>query len=95
MFCMVAERGSFRLAAEDLFLTPSAISIDTEDQSSEKHPAQADVSIRRRSRPTGYFVRRGNLRRGCARFQAYTSGKLSQFSRQAIRREGHRVDLRG
>jgi LysR family glycine cleavage system transcriptional activator len=25
-FCIVARRGSFRLAAEDLFLTPSAIS---------------------------------------------------------------------
>ena len=25
-FCIVAQRGSFRLAAEDLFLTPSAIS---------------------------------------------------------------------
>jgi LysR family glycine cleavage system transcriptional activator len=100
-FCIVARRGSFRLAAEDLFLTPSAIShqiksleseldvklfdrsardlrvtvqpffatemlvpklsrfisenpdidinIDTEDQSAEKHPAQADVSGRKRN----------------------------------------------
>jgi hypothetical protein len=45
-FCIVAKRGSFRLAAEDLFLTPSAISHQIKSLESELDVTLFDRSTR-------------------------------------------------